>query len=668
MVKTYIPNFSTPKAKQILNKHGIVLDKKTNFSSTNIIIGANGAGKTRFLQALCEICRTDGQNVIYGYFPGLSHSKSSVIKSDDLPICTLYESLQDNEFSFDNFLREIELHGEEYIPQLLTYQSIRQKNRGEKAFTSLTKTFSVLSGKTLNFVDDIPCVNNMPLRDALVKFSPGELMIFYIAVFISLQSCSKKRIIVLDEPECHLHPKALLSFIRILKESKELSGVWIATHSLYLLPEFEFENVVYIENSTVHARNSKTYDNILNDLLGNENERVSRFFSSLSQWQYCEYIAECFTHPEVIETVNPHDEQVCLFAEFVKNKKVINVLDFGGGSARLGLSLTARQDEKTINYEICDKSPKYTGKEFNIYHSINETSKKYDCIVMMNVLHEISPNEWPDLFDKIYLHLAENGYLLFVETSTLIKGEMPNATGFLVLGCSELKTLFNLESDPSPIIIKENQKSVCVPISKRYIKRIKKRTVDMAIHDLENNTLMRLKEERIKADFSLSRYYAFLTQLYINAKLYNESNTPFVTLDEDENAYSATTYKKAEQSTESMYYLILSCTSLSEIVSSLIEHINEANTKNSEYFSNITSFLHLLNIGIYPSTKELNQLWIKFISLENTHEPRNNLALFLLALHVLGEERASKYFGDIKYEKYIRNILKSIAVEKSLYF
>ena len=69
---------------------------------------------------------------MYGYFPGLSHNKSAINEESELPICTLYESLQESDIEFEDFLREIELHNEEYIPQLLTYHSRLQKERGEK--------------------------------------------------------------------------------------------------------------------------------------------------------------------------------------------------------------------------------------------------------------------------------------------------------------------------------------------------------------------------------------------------------------------------------------------------------------------------------------------------------------------------------------------------------
>lgn len=661
---------------EILNKYNISIPNNFVFSNMNIVIGSNGAGKTRFLRAIRELYHSDEKsNVMYGYFPGLSHSKSAIINDDELPLCTLYESLQETEIEFEDFLREIELHNEDYIPQLLNYHSRLQRERGEKALNTLRDTFFAISGQEIVFEANNVYVSDKngkksPLKEAVTLFSPGELMIFYISVFLSLQrNSNKKRIIILDEPECHLHPKALLTFIQILKDSNYFTTVWIATHSLFLIPEFEFKDIIYIDNSKIVPRNSNTYRNILNDLLGEDIDRTSQFISSLSQWQYCEYIAECFIDPDVIDIINPKDEQVLLFLDFIKNHQTIKVLDFGGGSARLGLSLkqSTNTNAGKVIYEIYDKKPQYKGNEFKVYKSLQSINQKYDCIVMMNVLHEIDPKDWVTVFKEIDSLLKETGYLLFVETSILNKGEMPNKTGFLVLDSEELQVLLSSSKELTPIIIKESQKSICIPIPKKLIRNVNEFSVKSTIETLEITTLKNIKEEREKADFKTSRYYAFLSQMYINAKLYNDSTSKAI--------QSITTQKKVPKklilqnlntsSTDSIENVLAPFMNGAPLIRLSIELIKnleriKITNQNGVAYGIISRGLKDLYDGRKTKESDLQLGWKEVLLLEKNHESKEIISLFLLSLFILGEKKSKNRINNNGYISYIKSFLGNV--------
>ncbi|MBO5021386.1 MAG: AAA family ATPase [Clostridia bacterium] len=661
---------------EILNKYNISIPNNFVFSNMNIVIGSNGAGKTRFLRAIRELYHSDEKsNVMYSYFPGLSHSKSTIINDDELPLCTLYESLQETEIEFEDFLREIELHNEDYIPQLLNYHSRLQRERGEKALNTLRDTFFAISGQEIIFEANNVYVSDKngkksPLKEAVTLFSSGELMIFYISVFLSLQrNSNKKRIIILDEPECHLHPKALLTFIQILKDSNYFTTVWIATHSLFLIPEFEFKDIIYIDNSKIVPRNSNTYRNILNDLLGEDIDRTSQFISSLSQWQYCEYIAECFIDPDVIDIINPKDEQVLLFLDFIKNHQTIKVLDFGGGSARLGLSLkqSINTNAGKVIYEIYDKKPQYKGNEFKVYKSLQSINQKYDCIVMMNVLHEIDPKDWVTVFKEIDSLLKETGYLLFVETSILNKGEMPNKTGFLVLDSEELQVLLSSSKELTPIIIKESQKSICIPIPKKLIRNVNEFSVKSTIETLEITTLKNIKEEREKADFKTSRYYAFLSQMYINAKLYNDSTSKAI--------QSITTQKKVPKklilqnlntsSTDSIENVLAPFMNGAPLIRLSIELIKnleriKITNQNGVAYGIISRGLKDLYDGRKTKESDLQLGWKEVLLLEKNHESKEIISLFLLSLFILGEKKSKNRINNNGYISYIKSFLGNV--------
>lgn len=656
-------NLCSNRSKEILNQYNISVPDNFVFSKANVVIGTNGCGKTRFLRAVRDIYRKNHKHkVMYGYFPNLSSNKNSVTKSSELPPFTLYESLQNSELEFDDFLKEIERQNEDFIPQLLTYQSRLQKERGEIALDTLITVFSSLSDKEI-FVDNSKVFikdrmdRTLSLKEAILDFSPGELMIFYISVFLSLQKNSgQKSVIILDEPECHLHPKALLKFIQILKESDYFSSIWIATHSLFLVPEFEFKELVYIDNSSVIPRRSTIYKNIFTDLLGEDIIKTTQFLASLSQWEYCQYMAECFLDPDVIDTINPKDEQVLLFLKFLESHPTLKVLDFGGGSARLGLSLLESENylSDKIKYEIYDPNPEYKGKKFRIYRSVDKIEEKYDCIVMMNVLHEIEPSEWKSIFMDIHSLLNDGGYLLFVETAVLNKGEMPTKEGFLVLNNSELQTLFSSISPFTPLKLKEKQKSICVPIPKDFLKRVSRKSINDSIEVLESQTYEKLKAERSKANFQTSRYYAFLTQQYLNAKLYVESTT--------KKTSKRKTQISAKPGIDQIMESILMNVSTIKFARKLRGYLDNKVRVNSNtlvLYQLICESLDNFILGEPVTNIALNACWSNVLQLEKVHEPKETTVLFLLCLYIMGDRKSGNRINS-NYLLYIERILHEI--------
>lgn len=547
--------------KDELDAAGLEIPDAFCFSDSNIIIGKNGSGKTRFLHILKTLYESESMSssvdLIYGYFPSLSDR--FLQKKSELPEYALWEFLDQPDVNFDDFFKEIETQGADFLFRLLEHYSQRQKKTNEKILETINDFFCSITGKNVIISREIPYKAGDSVSDentistsrglavqepngrmvnltlAMEQFSPGERLLLYMAIFFALKRDSaRKRIIILDEPETHLHPQALLAFIRTLKERFSHTTVWIATHSLFLLPEFRFENVVYMKDGAVIPRNSSLYEMVLSALLGEDSEETRRFFSSLPYWQYVEFVTECFTTPEVVDIVNPQDEQVQLFIETLKKQQIRKVLDCGGGSGRLGLSLKAA-GIPLETYDIYDAYPSYIGNEFTVYTDISDIKKRYDCVVMMNFLHEVEPGNWPELFHKAYDFLKADGNLFFVEVAALRDGEWPNEAGYMVLGKSELTALFNIPGDLSEIRIRDKQKSLGVLIPRHALTTVTKKTVLAAIKRLEERTYAELKQ--IRSDETErkeggngnppnARCYAFLSQQYINAKLFNDNVRP----------------------------------------------------------------------------------------------------------------------------------------------
>lgn len=523
------PGLPGDEIEEAFHRQSIEVPKTFRFAKVNIVTGANGSGKTRLLRALKSLYeKQDRNSVIYGYFPALSDRPVELAAEDEPPV-TLFESISSGDIDFDDFFHEIERHNTEFLEELLQYKSRRRT----EIQGLVVKSFQALTNKALIFREKQAFVKEAdgeerPLSGILDRLSPGELTLFYMSIFLALRKDGAEgKAIILDEPESHLHPKALRTFIGLLIEQYSRASIWIATHSLFLVPGFQFENIVYIKDSAVQKRDSEMYRSILNELLGYD-RATEDFFASLSQWQFCQFIAECFADPAVVDTVNPKDEQVQLFMRHLNEQKPMRVLDWGGGSARLGWSLLAAGLRQGVDfdYHIYDINPRYSGGEFTVFKNLEDIQGTYHCVVMMNFLHELEPPDWPDAFARASELLEDGGFLLFIEVKTLRDGEMPSRAGYLLLGPEEVEKLF---PGGETFQVCVERKSIGVLVPKEALRSVDGGSVDRALQYLRTRSFRELKALRETEGFPKApeearelaepRRYAFAVQQYINAKL-----------------------------------------------------------------------------------------------------------------------------------------------------
>lgn len=626
---------SESDVNSVLDEYKIDIPANYLFSGVNIVIGKNGSGKTRFLNALKKLYKLSGKNVVYGYFPSISFDKESGAKSGGLPEYSLIDSIIDNEIEFEDFFKEIQNQNEDFFKELMSARSNKQKQRNERIFKTIEETLQRLTEYEIKQEGEKILLaqngNYETLDRVLGRFSPGELVLFYFSIFISLQSDTKK-VIIMDEPEGHLHTQAILDFLKLLKQTECFSDLWIATHSLFTIPEFQFEDIIYIDKGAIVSRNSSVYQIMLKDMIGDNYDRINSFFTSLEQWAYSEYIDECFDKPSVIDTVNPDDEQVKLFVKFIKSHPSLMVLDYGAGKARLGRSYIKGNNSRII-YEVFDVEPHDQTYGFRYYDNVRTIpGKHYDCVVLMNVLHEIEPTSWKTVFSTIRRVLKDNGYLLFVETAVLNKGEMPNKTGFLVLGKDEIIRLFGNTEGISEIKIKENQKSVCYVVPKSNLSGITIDTVFDAIGLLKENAYTNLKKERDHG----GRRYAFYTQLYINASLF---------LEKEPLLYSN---KKSGKN--------ISVREYNAIINAINNYLNGQN-KGDLYVFMLINHLHSLINGSNLSASEkdaiVKNIYNDIDYCKNTEHAKTLIAVALLTLILKEYPAAKKEFTQGEYEPYL---------------
>lgn len=541
-------------SKDIFLKYGILNSEILNLKKYNIIIGKNGAGKTRLLKALRDGLMCENMAIVYAYFPDM-HANFGTGLSEEKYEVPLYEMIFEGEgIELGDFIQYIEQHGYDFLLELLRdivnnsrYTKSRRKRRAEVVRDDLNEILGILIDRQLTFESEIivrsnSYENEMNLKDDLEQMSPGELALFYLSILLIIikynKNESQKLAVLLDEPELHLHPRALISFIDYLKKTGTIEICCIATHSIFLIPLFDFYEIIHIERGEVQAYNSKLYSDIFDNIVG-ENERLSDYLASRDMWQYYQFVAECFCLPTVVEKVDTKDEQFLKFLAYiesiVKLKRNITILDYGAGGGRLGKTINAMGNsenciKRKIKYHYYDRySQKPADLECVAYSSIEEiqeSKKKFNCVVLMNVLHEIDIREWEKTFFDIYHILEDDGYLLIFEVITLLHGEQPcGDNGYILLGEDQIRQLF-FDSDIRMINLKDTDKTHMFIIPKATLKNVSRKTILNALKSLQEDLYNELREQYLfrkrvaheeeKVSQQIIKKYGFLSQHYLN--------------------------------------------------------------------------------------------------------------------------------------------------------
>ena len=400
----------------------------------------------------------------------------------------------------------------------------------------LGKEFSYKQDTKDTTIDSTLHFNDQPFNIDLL--SPGQKTLFaYAILFFYLDTNSKtnikESIIIIDEPEKHLHPEAQIKLIDAIKSIiKDKGQLWIATHSIHILSHLDCDEILMVKDDGIIAPSRTTPGKSFNDLMGLENhiDELITFINSISQWAYGNFMVQCFKEPDVIFGKNPDDIQFTLFKEFILEKNEVNILDYGAGKGRIGY--TMNEDEEVVkkirysafepdnsNFELLKNVPNLQ----NIFSSKDDIpNDTFDCVLLCNVLHEINPKEWIDVLLNIRKILKRDGYLLIIEDKFLPKGENAHEFGYLILGTEETKKLLKTDE---VLELKSNDKELENRIlfnafKKENINPDNKSVID-AISILNKNSYTRLKDLRGKADkdISVGRKYANETQLFINSQM-----------------------------------------------------------------------------------------------------------------------------------------------------
>lgn len=253
-------------------------------TNLHAVIGRNGVGKTTLLRNIAEslvggtstesvhsLQVLDNYGVDQGNLAGIQYvSWSAFDESDDLSGWTFSSGIGYSEIGVKGIReltptasleapgirQDINWAQETYSPRVVSFLSafcmVLEKKRGNLLLRSLRILMSDPGFRRLNIIDNIErYVNEYGPNDSVPeeylrglaesfksRLSDGHKVVLLTATYLAA-TLAERTMVVLDEPEAHLHPPLLSSLIKSLNSlllEKNAIGI-IATHSPVVLQE-----------------------------------------------------------------------------------------------------------------------------------------------------------------------------------------------------------------------------------------------------------------------------------------------------------------------------------------------------------------------------------------------------------------------------------------------
>ena len=461
---------------------GLANSVKVSLGDVVLLTGKNGSGKTRLIKRLVNYLihlqnGTDDKSLnVWANISG-NEVKLSVDNAMEIDIV--------NYSHYDARLQS----AKDFSPYVISH-SRQELKRCDYSMTALnallflddmshgysSKNQSDRDNEWSRFVEeyvsqfDIKLTKNDQTGEALLfdfeteeaALSPGQLYLLRMAVACYCNENNSKVIFVLDEPELHLHPEAQIKLIEMIREKFPEAQLWVATHSItlmsYLISCTHNSTLLYLSNGEIRLPRSNLSE-LLNGVVGSEENIISirQLLSEPEEYACNRFALECMCDPDVSDPL-PNNPQNDLIKDYFSNGTVI--VDYGAGKCRLieelGTVIGCEQLGK-VNYYAYDNSDSnalraktvlaaHNVSEDNYFNDEVELKKQIqnsaDCVLMVNVLHEINPTDWMHVFANVESLLKDSGHLIIVEREELTIGESPYDEGFLMITKNGARELF----------------------------------------------------------------------------------------------------------------------------------------------------------------------------------------------------------------------------------
>lgn len=460
-----------------------------------LLAGSNGAGKTRLLKAIqknVESLQNDAREFN-------EKLKIEVCKDGRDEMLTVENACDVTAINYSHYDAKLQLPND-FSPYVIhkAKEILKQCDYEETALNSLLFIEDMARGYSEEFQDG-ECflkfqkraledfeiqINYDKDRKKLQVFgqdiekaelSPGQQYLLRMAVACFQNENKDNLIFFMDEPELHLHPKALIRLLKNIRQRFSTSQIWVATHSLALISYFavteEKATILYLQNGNVQNFRSDS-SGLLNGLIGSDENQfaIQQLIATPDAYASNKFAFECFDSPAVLAGKDGSDKQVAMVRTILHSGDV--VVDYGAGKGRFfeelalsdGRTEDGRRAAEAIIYYAYNKKElerledaeeckavmeEYGSTANNYFNDLGMLQKavggeaKYVCLI--NVLHEIPPSEWEGVFQDVKILLGAEGRLVIVEREELMTGEAPYTQGFLMVTQNAVNELFGKE-------------------------------------------------------------------------------------------------------------------------------------------------------------------------------------------------------------------------------
>lgn len=241
------------------------LDRKVNknlFFNNSIcgIIGNNGAGKSQLLRSITEdICHNRQENFAshVPIFQKIIYLSSSFLDKGPIISSSSYN------YVYSGIPHDKAIMAREFIKEKISNSHILIKNSyREKELIDILYTlleFPVVDSFISHDAEnDKKIIDIDSLKEKIDILSSGECMLIMHA-FTILSNIFTGSLILIDEPENHLHPNAISRLINSIEKIAEnnYSCAIIATHSPIIIQAMRAKNVITLERNEKSCEFSK---------------------------------------------------------------------------------------------------------------------------------------------------------------------------------------------------------------------------------------------------------------------------------------------------------------------------------------------------------------------------------------------------------------------------
>jgi ABC-type branched-subunit amino acid transport system ATPase component len=390
-----------------------------------------------------------------------------------------------------------------------------------------------------------PLFDGKRITDANLSEGQKVLVSWFTALQATQQKLDEDLIVLIDEPELHLHPQVSVEVIAGLeKHLRTDSQIWLATHSVSLALGLQAKyggdcSLVYVDKG--HAQYaSNRLDKVAEGLLGSKEARLAmrNLLADADEVEFYRFAADSLAPPAVApgKDADPQSEQA---VGLLKGR----VLDYAPGRGRLAVQLAQGKRDDVEYYAFippqhaehrseCGQSIKALyptdDPELRIFSDKSAARSRFGDgfaqILLCNVLHEIPVEEWKQTFDRIHSMLSDEGELLLLEDQQLAKGELPHRGGFVVLAPDEVRDLFGVTSKElvKVVDVQHNQRLTAISIAKSALSRCSANTVKAALENVVTNASEKMDTFTAQGntDARSGRQFAFYALQYTNASRY----------------------------------------------------------------------------------------------------------------------------------------------------